>query len=52
MSKIILIALIVFCAYLFVNMSGNAKQEVIKQTFDIPNKTVSAFQQFTNEGGK
>lgn len=48
MSKIILIALIIFCAYLFINISASAKDEVVKQVFDIPNDTVAAFQQFTN----
>lgn len=52
MSKVILIILIVFCAYLFVNISLDAKAEIVKQTFAIPSKTISALQQFTNQGDK
>lgn len=49
MKTLLLIALIVFGIYLFANLSGSAKQEVVNNTTNIPSRITQAFSQFTTE---
>ena len=49
MTKIILIVIITFNAYLFITINAQAKQEVIQSVVDIPPRVVQAYNQITGE---